>query len=407
MDKFNLIDICKNVDLYSEDTFIGVKCENNTINVIFPIGFNIGENNNEVRSNILCLLQTLGKFSQSSNSVLKTPDEKKKKGFPLFSYLYIIKDYLLNGYYVEKEIKYKQAKRGKINWNKTIRTQKPYPVNNSFVYLDFVVKDLSINQNELITLVHQACVYKCFKKLGWLYTSYIPQRPKLKFDQKLFEIVVKQSLNQTFDDKKRMLFNHMLNVIADASEEDDMESFSFGTNRFEYVWENMIDYVFGIDNKEYYFPSSNWHLSGNSKKNSVLEPDTIMMKDGIAFVLDAKYYKYGVTAIPAHLPSTSSIAKQIIYAQYIEKNNMKDKDGNILKTYNAFLMPYSKNGKYFPTTKNYKYIGYADAEWEKFNNNYEHVEGILVDINHLMYSCVRNNREEINQLSDLILKSFE
>lgn len=407
MKENNLESICKNVDIYSQDSFVGIKCKNDNVEVIFPMGYKIGKGNDEIRRNILSLMQALSEFTDRTDSEWKKESREDTTGFPIYSYLYVIRDYLTNGYYVEKEIKYDVAKRGKINWNRTIKTQKPYSSNNGFIYLDFVVKDNSINQNELITLVHEACVYRCFQKMGWLYTSYLPAKPRLDFDKKLFETVVVQSMSKTFNDKKRELFGHLLKVIKEESNEEIVADFTFGTSRFEYVWENMIDYMFGIENKEDYFPRSNWHLKGTDKENSALEPDTIMIKDGIAYILDAKYYKYGVTNVSGHLPATSSIAKQIIYAEYIEKNKMTDDKGNVLKTYNAFIMPFSKEGKYFKTDKNYKYIGFADAEWKDFENDYEHVEGILLDINYIMDNCSHQSIVDIEELSQLILESFE
>ena len=407
MNQINLESMCRNVDIYSKDSFVGIKCKNDNIEVIFPMGYKIGKNNDEIRRNILSLMQILSDFTDRTDSEWKKESKDDITGFPIYSYLYVIRDYLTNGYYVEKEIKYKVAKRGKINWNRTIKTQKPYPSGSGFVYLDLVVKNNSVNQNELITLVHEACVYRCFKKLGWLYTSYLPTPPRLDFDKKLFETVVMQNMSKTFNDKKRELFGHLLKVIKEESNEDVVADFTFGTSRFEYVWENMIDYMFGIENKEDYFPHSNWRLKGQDKENSSLEPDTNKINDGIAYILDAIYYKYGVTNIPSHLPSTASIAKQIIYAEYIEQNKMTDKKGNILKTYNAFIMPFSKYGKYFKTDRNYKYIGFADADWKEFQNDYEHVEGILLDINYIMDNCSRQSRADIEELSKLIIESFE
>lgn len=401
-----LTDVCQVVEPFDENPFVGIKCDNNGIKVWFPVGFELGSNDDELRRNVLTLLQTLSNFTDRTDSEWKKESFDEHTGFPIYSYLYLIKDFLTNGYYVESEIKYNTAKKGKINWNRTIKTQRPYPASNGFVYLDFVVKDNSINQNELITLVHEFCVYRCFKKLGWLYTSFEPQEPRMDFDKELFKSVVMQSMSNTFNDKKRELFGHLLNVIEEEANEEVVSDFSYGTNRFEYVWEKMIDYVFGISNKEDYFPHSNWHLKSKDKQNSALEPDTIMIKDGIAFILDAKYYKYGVVE-NGSLPATSSIAKQIIYAEHIEDNKMTDEYGNVLKTYNAFLLPFSKNSKRFKTDKNFLYFGYADADWKSFEHDYEHIEGILVDVNYLMETCTRHSKRDIEELSQLIMESFE
>ncbi len=407
MNEINLENICRNVDIYSQDSFVGIRCKEDNIEVIFPMGYKLGKENVEIRKNILSLMQILSEFTNRKDSEWNKESKKGTTEFPFYSYLHIIRDYLANGYYVEKEIKYNVAKRGKINWNRTIKTQKFYASENGFIYLDFVVKDNSINQKELITLVHEACVFRCFKKLGWLYTSFMPAQPRLEFDKKLFETVVIQSMEKTFNDNKRELFGHLLKVIKEESNEEVVADFTFGTTRFEYVWENMIDYMFGVENKEDYFPHSNWHLKSTNKKNSALEPDTIMIKDSIAYILDAKYYKYGITNDPGHLPETSSIAKQIIYAEYIEQNKMTDNEGNVLKTYNAFIMPFSKTGKYFKTDKNYKYIGFADADWKDIQNHYEHIEGILLDINYIMDNYSRRSKNDIEELSQLILDSFE
>lgn len=407
MNEIELKEICRNVDIFSDDSFVGIKCKNNSIQITFPMGYKIGEENDSIRKNILLLVQALTTFSEETSGEVKKRSKECVNGFPILSYLFIISDYLSNGYYVENEIKYHTSKRGKVNWNKTIRTQKPYPSPKGFVYLDFVVRDNSINQNELITLVHRSCVYLCFCKLGWLYTSYIPEEPQLEFNKELFESIVMSSMGKTFNDKKRELFGHMLNVIREESNDKSHKEFVLGTTRFEYVWEKMIDQMFGIGNKEDYFPHTTWHLANIEKSNSPLEPDTLMIKNGIAYILDAKYYKYGITGNPAHLPATSSIAKQIVYAEYIEANRMKDSDGNILKTYNAFLMPFSKDSILFHSEENYKYIGYADAEWKTNQNDYEKVEAILVDINYLIENCSGKSQKDINILSSLISTSID
>ena len=411
LEETRLSEICKEEDYYSDDSFVGIRYRTDGIEVVFPMGYNIGTENDVVRRNILSLLYILSEFTDKTKANVKTDQNKNTSGFPIFSYIFLIRDYLANGLYMEKESNYSIRKCGKINWTKTIKTQKAYLSNGSWVYLDYVVKDSTINQNELITLIHEACLYRCFEKVGWLYTQYKPQEPRMEYNQCFFEKVVLQCLSKTFNDKKKELFGHLLNIIRNESNDDSLEDFTYGTYRFEYVWEKMIDRMFGISEKDIYFPHSKWHVNSVDKDNSALEPDTIMIKDGIAYIIDAKYYKYGLTNVVGHLPATSSIAKQIIYAEYIENNRMTDDNGNVLKTYNVFLMPFSKHGKYFKTDKNYKYIGYADADWKKYRKEgshaYEHVEGILMDINYLMDNCTRKSKPDIDELAEFVLASFE
>ena len=66
------------------------------------------------------------------------------------------------------------------------------------------------------------------------------------------------------------------------------------------------------------------------------------------FVLDSKYYRYGETKNPNHLPDSSSVVKQIAYAQYIEnpeKNTIPEdvkKYTSNNQIYNAFILPGKK-----------------------------------------------------------------
>ena len=121
-----------------------------------------------------------------------------------------------------------------------------------------------------------------------------------------------------------------------------MKQFYFGTDSFEYVWEKLIDRVFGIKDKQNYFPKTRWKLKGKVKENVALEPDSIMLYNNQIYVLDAKYYRYGITGIPIHLPESSSINKQITYGEYIyTQRRFKEQYGEDVPVYNAFLMPYN------------------------------------------------------------------
>ena len=89
--------------------------------------------------------------------------------------------------------------------------------------------------------------------LGWLYigSDFLPKKPTIKFDKKAFLTVLKNELNNTFNSEKKMLFTSMINLVNFESEAANSESVtSFGVNRFEYVWENLIDHIFGESNKD-------------------------------------------------------------------------------------------------------------------------------------------------------------
>ena len=387
-----------------EDTFVGVQCIDGDIKINFPLGFSLdATSDSTLRKDILLLLNVLRNFTQQQfNSVPKRNFVTKDSMFPLFAYLYVLKDYVMRGYYKENTVEYHKSKNGKINWSRTIKTQRPYIQDLNVFYLDFITKKTVVNENELITLIHQYCVYKSFQMLGWLYTNYLPVKPQLKFNQKLFINILKRKLATTFNDADKLLFKNLIVIVNNENDYSlDNLSFSFGTNRFEYVWEKMIDRVYGETNKTDYFPKTHWHIYDSenlitASENAPLEPDTIMINNNNIFVLDAKYYKYGVTRRSFDLPGTSSISKQITYGEYIFKNKTSNSK---TKVYNAFIMPFNSSVQ---SENRIQYIGTATSEWKNNDFDYEKVLGILVDVKYLMQITNSKNYDAINELSNLI-----
>ena len=400
-------ELCKKCN-DGDDEFVGLRFEKNKPCVYFLRGYALSSNDEDARCDILHLFAALQRFSNYREGIKSNNiSGDNTVSFPILSYQFIIKDFLDNGYYVEKEVFYTENNRGKINWKRTIQKETPQVDNNNIIYLDFIVKKNRIKDNNLITKIHQYCVYESFVKLGWLYLSSdaLPQKPTIRFNRRLFLSVIREELANTFNDKKRMLFNSMINIIENCSEDvESVNNFYYGVHRFEYVWENIIDYVFGESNKDKYFPHATWHLIGKSGKieSSALEPDTIIKLGDKIFIIDAKYYKYGITNNPMHLPGSSSIQKQITYAEYVENNFGVDKDS----IYNAFLLPFEKGA----SDDNFKFVSVATADWKEYSNttpNYNFVLGILVDTKYLIENYTRQSKKDIFELSDLIIKSVE
>jgi hypothetical protein len=131
------------------------------------------------------------------------------------------------------------------------------------------------------------------------------------------------------------------------------------------------------------------------------------------FVLDAKYYRFGVTGIPYHLPASSSISKQITYGEYVSAKSEYSEDDTV---YNAFLMPYNRtpydkennpNGNRLGLKDNFESIGEAYGEWKTIGKSYETVQGILIDTRYLMYHYAYNKDMQIRLMSELILDAYE
>ena len=71
-------------------------------------------------------------------------------------------------------------------------------------------------------------------------------------------------------------------------------------------------------------------------------------------------------------------------------------------------MPFNSQSKPFNQNE-FKYysIGEAVADWKTSTENFERVQGILVDVNYLISNAIRPNYSEINALSQVILDSIE
>lgn len=388
------------------DRFVGIKCANGEKpHFYFPLGYNLAVDDDGIRKDILLLIATLEKHTdKQDSSVTDLTHNIDKEGFPIQSYIYILKNFLMNGYYFERNAEYKISKTGKINWNRTIKTQKPHISGKNIVYIDFVTKKNTINENELITQIHKYCVEESFKKIGWLFTlNSKPIKATIKFDKKLFLHTINTKLATTYNDGNKTLFKHMLNVINYLFDSNTKTSYKYGTYRFEYIWESMIDKIFGITNKGKYFPKGFWHFTDDTTKpSSTLRPDTIMLYEDDVYVLDAKYYKFGITKRSEDLPETTSINKQITYGEHIDTDfKLRQEHGQAMVVYNAFVMPYDATdwGGY-----KLNHACYATSTWKSSDKTkpYTHVQGILYDIKRMMLLTSKDRAKEIAELASLI-----
>ena len=105
---------------------------------------------------------------------------KKYKNFPIYSYDYLIQDYINNGYYKEKEVIYKESNSGKINWNQTIKKEKSFFDNDEIFFFKLFRRKQNVLDNEIITLLHKTCVYESFEKWGFIYYDKIfSEKPQI------------------------------------------------------------------------------------------------------------------------------------------------------------------------------------------------------------------------------------
>ena len=411
-----LYEYCRNATNVEGDTFVGIKSElvegKYRLSINFPLGFKISKNEDTVRNEILKLMAILQDYNDGQSKISQiSPDQLLKNvKFPVQAFFTIIRDYANNGPYRIKEDNYKPSTSGSVNWSRTIKQEEPLVTKNGIVYNSFRVKEYTKTDKDLITEINMYCVYESYMKMGWIYKLPQIQEPPRTKSNEVYKDYLNDQLLKVNKDKEKQLFRAMKDVLDFSNNSEDPEEFYFGTNKFEYIWEKLIQSTFSNVIKEKYFPRTKWILEiGREKENTALEPDTIMKYDNNVYVLDAKYYKYGVTKIARDLPPSSSINKQISYGEYIATNKKFEKDRNKgMKIYNAFIMPYNKEDEpYNKINENYYSIGEARSDWKNSDKDWEKVQGILLDVKMLMNNVVKPNQNEIMKLSKMIEESIE
>lgn len=393
----------------TDDRFVGIRIDTDSATVCFPIGYDLPTDDAQIRKDIRLLIHILAEFvakdghihSSNSESPLHSVD------FPINAYMTVIEYYLsANGkYYTETDLTYKSTTNGSINWPRTIKNQTPFIQNkdgfNSFAFTSFTVRLPKLNDTNIITQINKFCVYNAFTYLGWLYASHMPEKPKSHPDVKTSITVIKNKLSALNDDKKKSLFKAMYDMLCYLNKQTSKKQICFGTENFEIIWEKLIDRAFGVKNKDCFLPKSRWLLDyGYYKEKHPLMPDTVMVLDGKYYVLDAKYYKYGLTGSPDHLPNGTSINKQITYGEYLEKYKGISEDS----IFNAFIMPFNMAANIFEINEPIGNIGEAIGCWRHNKKYYERIQGIVLDIRHLMYCYSNKSVKEKIALAECIEK---
>lgn len=396
----HLLPYCSNAQ--EREDFIGVCFDfDKAINhhrpyITFPYGYDYTSN-----EDILCLINVLSNYQREMQNVgMNYLTEDEKQSFPIQHYQFVIQNYLSNGYYTESNTIYTSRANGKVNWGRTVKKEKPIIQENGAIYLSLQTRLYHSNDENIMTEISKHCVYESFAKLGWYYGLSIPAKPTSTLKKIEFIAILQYKLHKTNKDIDKQLFQSMINVIESIDKNNrNPQYFSFGTRRFEKVWENLIEKTFGTekgDSKACFFPKATWHLmDGRVKETNPLLPDTIMINrdDNCVYIIDAKYYRYGITFNTSHLPNMSSIAKQITYAQYIatHKDFAFDTIGNI------FIFPFNAKANRLP---DYHCSGWAVAGWVSDTCQYKNIYIILVDTKRLMTSSISIpvNMNEIKNL---------
>lgn len=406
---FKLRDHC-HVDTNEDgDRFVGVKADSTNAVIYFPMGYQLPDDDDELRRDVKNLFEVLAAFTDRNDKVLHMDKftAPQTVDFPIQAYLNVINYYLdHNGtYYNESEPVYRIDRKGKPDFKRTMQKVKPIMQGGNLIYLDMVVRDSTPNFNKLITRIHRYCVWESFERIGWLYTTNKPEEPDIAFEKNMFIATLNDKVNSTNKDDDKRLFKSIIAMIEFMDNHTIDKQFYFGTDKFEHVWEKLIDAMFGESNKSDYFPHGIWtekYGANKGKQASALEPDSIMIYNGKYYVLDAKFYRYGVypNLGVGTLPQSSDINKQITYGQFVKSK--KTPDG--AQVFNAFLMPYNCCDNLFKITGLFGNVAEATGDWIENPEIYEKVQGIVVDTRYVLKNYQGNHDSDKELLSAEIEK---
>lgn len=392
------------------DSFVGVKIKDNNVYFYYPQTYSFDENKKDIRSDILSVLRTISLAkTKSKDKNVYFQENVNNSEYAIDSCLWIINDYFNNGIYINREKIYKMNQRGKIDWKKTIQNDNPIISNGNVVYKNIIV-EVKSNMVSILVEIHKYCVKKSIDYIGWLFninSNLIQSKSINETIKKQYVLTLKKEINSTFDDKKRELFQHCINVIEGLDDKEEKKEFVYGVDTYYYIFEKMIDSIFGSKNahQKYDF-KANWVLKKNDNirvNSSGLRPDTILEKEDNIFIIDSKYYKFGFTGLENDLPETTSIQKQIAYGSFI-KNNIKDESK---KVYNAFILPFNKrNNPIFNSNADLQYIGYAESPTQNNGDEFEKIYTYLIDMRYVIETWNNNSHlDDIEELVENILNS--
>lgn len=391
----------------TDDSFVGIKILGNDIHFYYPESYRFDIDALTVRNDIVDLLRTIA-IAKTSSTLLSQANNKTNNvgDFALLSYLWLINDYLANGFYVNREKLYKINQAGRVNWKKTMQMQ-PIVSEGNIIYPNIVV-EVKNNVDNILVEIHKYCVKKSIDYIGWLFnlkSSFIETKPFNETVKKLYIATLRKELDKTFDDDKRLRLRHLMNVVVGLDARDNKNEFVYGVDSYYYIFERMIDAIFGnVKDLKSFNPKAKWQLLRNNYKetpSSELRPDTIIVKGNDVFILDSKFYRFGYTGQEDDLPETTSIQKQITYGDYIKKNVTKIEIENI---YNAFLLPYDKTRAIFFSEDNIQYIGFAKSTWKDNDKDHELIHTFLIDLYHVVKTWNRyNHDQDVSFLIDAII----
>ncbi|MBP5349623.1 MAG: LlaJI family restriction endonuclease [Clostridia bacterium] len=396
----------------SGNSFVGLKIDGNHIHFYYPECYHFDPDHYE-RDDFLDLLKTISIAKHTAvDRVYANDHHAFGDDLALLSYIWIIEDYIKNGFNSPLERVFKANQRGRINWKRTLQRQ-PMISGLNIVYSDLIV-EVKSPRDTVLTEAYRYCVQKSASFLGWIYgiksesIEIATNAPKMV---PRYLDAIQSEMNRTFNDDNHLRFLHMKNVLLGLDEVSTDNSIVYGVDSYHYVFERMIDRIFGTENAEDFYPRFVWHLKHSADKElagPTIRPDTIMKfsngdKDEI-YIIDSKFYRYGSLDLSQTkgLPEASSIVKQITYGSYVEEKFSSH------DVFNVFILPYdslSKTGEMISNEdEKLVYVGNVSSNWAQ-DKVYGTIYVFLIDLHYVVKTWNRLHHElDKKSLIDQIAK---
>jgi len=283
---------------------------------------------------------------------------------------WLINDFKANGIYKSEDKIIKKNQKGKINWQKSIQKYTPYIQNDELIQLDLISEKSVINNDELISIIHNNIMYECEKVFGWLFTfegNFNHQY--IEIDKNIQIKLLQKELEKNFIDRNIELLKRLITYLEIYR--DNNFEFVLATPYFYTVWEEMLRVTFEEDKILFdKVPKPYWEFNGKVRKLDQI-PDILKQKKENLFIIDAKYYLINKNDISS-LPGWSSIVKQMYYRLSLSKEFDSIK--------NIFLLPKSLN-------KEIKYIGRTSVE--NYEDDFDYVYAFVIDIKLVIKSYLK------------------
>ena len=175
--------------------FVGIRIEDGEINIYVPQVFRKEQN---YKRDLLLFLKSISLIGKPDKEKLNKGSNNLDNVWPINSYLWIIKDYLDNGFYYNREKVYSNSYSGKIEWKKTMK-QIPIYSDGNVIY-DKLVTSKMMASNDLIAQIYKLCLKQSVDKIGWVYNYNLKVDVQQIVSTSEMISVVRKELNNTFDD---------------------------------------------------------------------------------------------------------------------------------------------------------------------------------------------------------------